>query len=276
MTTPPSPGAPADAELDLHEGRTPVLDAGELYRLLHDGTPGDVEFYLRVCQDSESVLELGAGWGRLAIPLARQGQRVVAVDRDGEHLSRASKLWREEAGASDRLVVHQADLLELDLTERFDRVLLPYNVLYALGGEANVTRAFRVALRHLSPDGEIWFDVYGMDGFDAEARDGSAPGSDDDRDLVAQPLWNGSPLDVYERTSFDPSTRRLDVEYEAESNGQPLLRTRLTHHYLLTSQLEACLAAAGLELAVAWGGFDGGALDEDAELFVGCAVPSSA
>ena len=48
-----------------------------LYRQLHVGTPGDVDFYRRQCAGAQGVLELGCGDGRILAPLAAEG---IAVD----------------------------------------------------------------------------------------------------------------------------------------------------------------------------------------------------
>jgi SAM-dependent methyltransferase len=250
----------------------------ELYRALHSGNPGDVDFYSNAARDAATVLELGAGWGRLALPLGESGAHVTAVEREPAFVALAEA--KRSATSTTRFIT--GDILELELNERFDRVFLGYNVLYALGGRDGVNRAFEVARRHLTANGELWFDVYCMDHFHAAAASGEIPERDDERELVSNVELAGRSYDVWETTKLDLAEQRLDVEYEAEAAGATPIRAPLTHHYLLTSQLRAALENAGLEVALTLGGFDGRPFVEDdsaegdgsSELFIVCAVPA--
>src|SRR5690606_34487847 len=57
----------------------------------------DVDFFVREAEKvGGSVLELGAGSGRVTIPLARAGVRVTAVDLSPAMLARLESRLREE------------------------------------------------------------------------------------------------------------------------------------------------------------------------------------
>ena len=52
----------------------------------------DVAFWQRLAAAQEGpVLELGCGTGRIAVPVARAGARIVGIDRSDEMLARARK-----------------------------------------------------------------------------------------------------------------------------------------------------------------------------------------
>ena len=74
-----------------------------LYDLdLHDD-PGDLDLYLALADRAGGpILELAAGTGRLAVPLAAAGHRVTAVDLDPAMLDRARQRRRRERGIADR------------------------------------------------------------------------------------------------------------------------------------------------------------------------------
>jgi len=243
-----------------------------LYRLLHTGNPGDEQFYLRAAGEPTDVLELGAGWGRLSWALARAGHRVVGVELDVDFVeaARLAEPLGSRISGSVEFVV--ADLRELELGRKFERIFMPYNTLYALGGRKGVTRAFAGARRHLADDGELWFDVYAMDEFHAASLAGEVPDDSEAQELVLETEFEGGPLRVFETTALDLTEQRLDVDYRAEREGALPGRGRLTHHYLLTHEIGDCLEAAGLEPAGMWGGFAGQAADEEAEQLVVCAM----
>src|SRR6476659_5247544 len=56
--------------------------------------PGDLDLYLAMAERTGGpVLELAAGSGRLAVPLARAGYAVTAVDNAPEMPRRAQAAW---------------------------------------------------------------------------------------------------------------------------------------------------------------------------------------
>lgn len=123
-----------------------------------DGSPVEVYRVLRVEPDLGrlrsvlpsgcSVLDLGAGVGRLANPLAAAGHQVVAVDESSEMLA-----WVD---GPERM---HADIWSLDLGRRFDAVLALSHLIN------NPSRERRVELlaacrRHLRDGGVLVVQRY--------------------------------------------------------------------------------------------------------------------
>ena len=101
--------------LALDRPATPPTAAAlaRLYDLdLHDD-PGDLDLYLALAERADGpILELAAGTGRLAVPLAEAGHAVTAVDLDPAMLARARRPRRRRPGVGDdRLRLVEADLL---------------------------------------------------------------------------------------------------------------------------------------------------------------------
>lgn len=69
-----------------------------------------------------SVVEFGCGWGNLAVPLAKLGREVAAVDIDEAFLRRAQELARRDGVELD---THLGDFLEVAgrLPRRYDAVI---------------------------------------------------------------------------------------------------------------------------------------------------------
>lgn len=259
---------------------TPLpLTPSRLYRLLHTGTEGDTGFYARAAEGASSVLDLGVGWGRIALPLVQAGYDVVGVDLEAAFLNEAAQAlttWQttsqgERALGSLRLLQH--DVRHLDLNERFDRVFIGYNTLYAMGGKDGATEVLRRAKAHLKTDGELWLDVYAMDEFHQSALSGEAPGDDETREEVFRENRDDGTLVIFEVSALNLNEQRLDVRYEAELDGRDVGSASLTHHYLLLPQIMECLEQAGLEAAALFGGFSLEPADETTQHIVVCAVP---
>lgn len=102
-----------------------------------------VEMLQRLLEPGGSILDLGAGTGLVAEPLAMRGFRVVAVDDSPEMLSHLR-----------RAVPVQAQIQALRLEERFDVVLLASHLVNTPDG-AERQRLLSSAARHVKPSGRV-------------------------------------------------------------------------------------------------------------------------
>lgn len=104
------------------------------------------------------VLDLGCGTGGHAVPLARRGYAVAAVDRSAEMLAVArAKAVRSDCGAP---TFSEGDIRTLDLGRTFDAALMPFAVLGYQLSNADVLSSLRTARRHLKGGGLLIFDVW--------------------------------------------------------------------------------------------------------------------
>ncbi|MBW8868348.1 MAG: methyltransferase domain-containing protein, partial [Acidobacteria bacterium] len=121
----------------------------------------DVAFWQRLaCAQDGPVLELGCGTGRIAVPVARGGARIVGIDRSEEMLARARKrVARARVGRYLSLV--RGDIRELPFTRRtkFSAVLAAYGILQSLTRERDLTRTFASVARVLRRGGLFAIDV---------------------------------------------------------------------------------------------------------------------
>ena len=110
----------------------------------------DLPLWLALAQAQGSpILDIGAGTGRVTIPLARDGHQIVALDTDAELLS---ELERRAAGLAVQTVV--ADARDFELPERsFALCVVPMQTIQLFGGEQERSRFLRAAARHLRAEG---------------------------------------------------------------------------------------------------------------------------
>jgi SAM-dependent methyltransferase len=118
------------------------------------------------------VLDVGAGTGRIALDLVREGHRVVALDRDAELLA---ELSARGAGLEVETVV--ADAREFSLERRFGLVIVPMQTIQLLGGADGRRMFLECALRHLTGEGLLaiaiseHLELYETDGLDGPLPD---------------------------------------------------------------------------------------------------------
>jgi SAM-dependent methyltransferase len=108
-----------------------------------------------------TVLDLGCGTGNHALPLAKRGYKVTGVDRSPDMLAKAlsKTAWFKSRSQSSPTFL-QGDLRSLDLSRRFDAVLMMFAVLgYQLTNE-EVLAALNTVRRHLKPGGLFIGDVW--------------------------------------------------------------------------------------------------------------------
>lgn len=124
----------------------------------------DVPFFLsQLPKRRQSILELAVGTGRAAIPMAQAGHRVVGVDYAPDMLAIARRK-RDAVGLVEKqLSLVEADVLQLDLGDRFDWVCVFFNTFLSFTTLADQDRALTAIVRHLKPRGRLWLDIFNPD-----------------------------------------------------------------------------------------------------------------
>lgn len=115
----------------------------------------EIQFVLRHLENSDSVLELGCGYGRVAFRLAEVANRVVGIDSATGSLVLAHRL----SGADSKCEFLEMDAVDLAFEEsEFDKVVCVQNGICAFGVDQELL--LRQALRVTRPGGCILFSTY--------------------------------------------------------------------------------------------------------------------
>lgn len=241
---------------------TPEPTAAALARL-YDldllADPGDLDLWVALAgRSSGPILELAAGTGRLAIPLAEAGHRVTAVDIDPAMLERArSRLATASAAARANVTFVEGDARDLELpgSPRFGLAFIALDSLLQIGGRADQLAVVRTLARYLAPGGIAALDVWLPDAEDLARFDG--------RILLEYPreepgtgrLVTKATSAAYDATS---GTIRLSAIYEEGRQGEPAVRWYREDLLRLVpaDELRWFLEEAGLEIELVAGGYD--------------------
>lgn len=245
-----------------------------LYDLDLQDDPGDLEFWLALADRADgAVLELAAGTGRLAIPLAEAGHRVTAVDLDPVMLDRARTRARAAGVGSDRLEFVEADLLELRLPDagRYALAFVALNSLMLLATRAAQREAFRTMAAHLAPGGLAAVDVWLPDAEDLARYDG--------RVILEWPRTDPASGRIVTKTGSAQhdaasGTITLTAIYEEGRQGEPPVRWVRRDRLRLVSadELAGFAEDAGLRVEMIAGGYDLGAFGPGADRAIVIAV----
>jgi len=120
----------------------------------------DVRFWQDFARrEGGPLLELGCGTGRILIPVARTGVRVVGVDRSEPMLAYAGHRARRLPRARRPEMV-RADIRALPFPDRsFSAVMAPYGILQSLTRERDLAATLAEAARVLKRGGALGIDL---------------------------------------------------------------------------------------------------------------------
>jgi len=196
----------------------------------------DVDFYVEHALGSGGpVVELAAGTGRIAIPIAQAGVPVIGVDSSPAMLA-VARASAEAAGVSELVDLRVGDLRRPPVTERVPLVVCPFRSLLHMETEQEKLQALRAARRLLEPDGRFVFDVFAPSREDIEETDGR---------------WLEREPGIFERADWDEASRTLSLSVRS---GEVVETFGL--HWLSAPEWHALLGQAAFRVEALYGWFD--------------------
>jgi SAM-dependent methyltransferase len=215
-------------------GPSPYDAIARVYDPWSAGVVEDVEFYVEEAVASGGpVVELACGTGRIAVPIAKAGVRVIGVDGSAAMLNVAREYAARERVELDLRV---GDMREPPVDERVPLVLIPFRSLLHMTTEEDRLRALRAARGLLVPGGRLVFDVF-------------APSREDVESTHSR--WLEREPGIFERADWDEGSRTLTLSVR---RGEEASTMHLA--WLSPPEWRLLLDRAGFELEAQWGWFD--------------------
>lgn len=117
---------------------------------------GDIDLYAGLAPAGGSILELGAGTGRIAIPLAERGFDVTGLDIAPTMLAQAEVRHRAlPAEVAERLRFVRGDMRSLALGQSYDLIIATFFTLAHVQPSIAWKPSFAGIARHLKPGGRF-------------------------------------------------------------------------------------------------------------------------
>jgi SAM-dependent methyltransferase len=196
----------------------------------------DVDFYVAQARKAGGpVVELGVGTGRIAVPVAKAGVRVIGID-DSEGMLALCRSRAEGAGVSDLVELRLGDLRRPPVIERVSLVTCPFRALLHLASDEERLDALRAIYRLLIPHGRFVFDVFAPSMEDVEETNGR---------------WLEREPGIWERADWDLKQRVLTLAVRGET-GETAMRLS----WRSPEEWRALLDRAGFEVEAMYGWFD--------------------
>jgi SAM-dependent methyltransferase len=196
----------------------------------------DVSFYVEEAERAGSpVVELAVGTGRIAVPTAEAGVRVIGVDSSPGMLE-VCREQVEVAGVSGLVDLRLGDLRDPPVEGRFELVVCPFRTYLHLHDDTERLAALRAARELLVDGGRLVFDVF-------------APGEDDIAETHGR--WLEREPGIFERADWDQATRMLTLSVRG-----PESETTMALAWLSADEWRALIEQAGFEVEELYGWFD--------------------
>ena len=208
----------------------------ELYDPWSRSVTEDVPFYVAEARKAGGpIVELGVGTGRIAVPTAAAGVRVIGVDSSAGMLE-VCRRHAAAADVSDLLDLRLGDLSDPPVTERVALVTCPFRSYLHLADAAARVRALRAARDLLDPGGRLIFDVF-------------SPRPDDIEETHGR--WLERERDIFERADWNSEARTLTLSVRGPG-GESTMQLS----WISAGEWKEALADAGFEVERLYGWFD--------------------
>ena len=214
----------------LYDGIAPIYDPWSR------SVVEDVDFYVEEALASGGpVVELAVGTGRIAVPIAKAGVRVIGVDESPAMLEGA-RAYAERENVSPLVDLRLGDLRDPPVDERVQLATVPFRSLLHMPDEHEKLRALTAAASVLEPGGRFVFDVFAPSPEDIEETDGR---------------WLEREPGIFERADWDLEARRLVLSVRGGEQS-----ARFALHWLSAPEWNALIEDAGLVAEAIFGWFD--------------------
>jgi SAM-dependent methyltransferase len=196
----------------------------------------DVDFYVAEARKAGGpIVELGVGTGRIAVPTAQAGVRIIGVD-SSERMLEICRRRAAELGVLGLLDLRLGDLRRPPVLERVALVTCPFRALLHLHSDEERLDALRAVYGLLEPGGRFVFDVFAPSREDIEETHGR---------------WLEREPGIWERADWDLDGRILTLSVRGEAG-----ETRMQLAWRAPDEWRHLLERTGFEVLALYGWFD--------------------
>lgn len=132
-----------------------------IYDLVWQGNKEDIDFYHQITKNErQPILELGCGTGRVAIPLACAGLKVVGIDISAKMIDEAKKKLSNMGKIAGNIRFERQDMRDFQLSEKFGACIIPFRSFLHLLSLKDQEDCLKNIHNHLKAQGKLIFNIF--------------------------------------------------------------------------------------------------------------------
>ncbi len=167
----------------------------------------DVRFYVEEARAAGgTVVELCVGTGRIAVPIATAGVKVIGIDTSQGMLDVAAE-QAEVAGVSELVDLRFGDMRDPPIDGTYPLVICPFRSLLHMESDEDRRATLRAIRRIAAPGGRFVFDIF-------------TPAADDIAETNGR--WIEREPGIWERADWDEQARRLILRVRGDGSESQL------------------------------------------------------
>ena len=215
---------------------SPYDAIAEIYDPWSRSVTEDVPFYVDEARSAGGpVVELAVGTGRIAIPIARAGIRVVGVDSSKRMLD-VCRERAEREGIEDLLDLRIGDLRDPPVAGPVNLVICPFRSYLHLHTDDHRRESLSAAWNLLEPGGRFVFDTF-------------APAPDDIAETHGR--WLEREPGIFERADWDVEARTFTLRVRGRA-----AETAMELAWTTADDWRRLLGETRFEIVACYGWFD--------------------
>jgi len=246
------------------------LDAA-FYDYYSTGLKGDVDFYVTEALVAGSpVLEIGCGTGRITLPIAEAGIRIIGLDRSPSMLEVArQKLSALDPQVQERVELVLGDMRDFSFEERFKLIIIPYRAFLYMYTPEDQRQALTCIREHLAEGGRLIFNIFDPRLDIIASRFGSLGSALTMEQEFIHPV-NGNRVVVWDTRQYDPEKQMLEQYFifeEIDAEGVVVSKryVPLSLRYIYRYEMQHLLELCGYQIDALYGDFDRSAFHHGGE-----------
>ncbi|MFF5675072.1 class I SAM-dependent methyltransferase [Streptomyces hygroscopicus] len=194
------------------------------------------------------VVEIGSGTGRVALPLAQRGVRIIGVDSS---LGMTEVLLEKTRGLDVEAVC--ANAAEYRAPEAMTLVFAVFNTFFLLVTKSAQEQFIARAAEMLAPGGRLLLETFVP--YPGRLPDGPNPGVLPEQSDVVVKRWVSDGVVLFAARNT-PEDSRFDYQEIVLRDGEPVRLHPGRMRYMWPSEIDALAAEHGFRLENRWAGWD--------------------
>ena len=209
----------------------------------------DIEFWKKIFNNKKNtILELAAGTGRLAIPLIREQNNYTGLELSKEYCTYANN--QIQLISRDNKII-QGDMREFNLNQQFDNIFIGFNSLLHLLNEKELIEALDCVKKHMHKKSYFYIDIFVPHTLFLSRRDNETMKVCEFFDSV-----NNNASSIYEELSYDEKKEIMNVKWSYKTRGKTYKNFMFKMKMYYPDTMNRILIEQGFKIKALWGDYN--------------------